>query len=338
MSVYAASNGDYLLYDHKNEMVVEPLRGVALERSAVNPGTAVGRTNNTLWINSVDGHAYRGPVDLEGGAGADVSGPASSTDNAIARFDGTTGKLIQNSIPLVDDTGNLSLVRSTTFTPVAANPGGVNTLWIRSVDGKVYKNGVDLEKQGDVVGPVIATDEDIAVFDGTSGKLVKLGGVSLSAGTLVMTFPALEVGGIKLPSFGGTQTTLNYYEEHTLETIWEAADGPWTADQRVSITFVRIGKHVTMFIPEVVAAGTDTERPILSSKTAIPDRFLPASNVWQPIRVTNTDGSWQATPGMISIDPSLRNPISIHPDMKTGLKWVGDAIGFDQIHLSYLTA
>ena len=35
----------------------------------------------------------------------DVVGPASATDNAIARFDGTTGKLIQNSVVTMDDTG-----------------------------------------------------------------------------------------------------------------------------------------------------------------------------------------------------------------------------------------
>jgi hypothetical protein len=38
-------------------------------------------------------------------AGGDVTGPASSTDNAIARFDGVTGKLIQNSVTTIDDTG-----------------------------------------------------------------------------------------------------------------------------------------------------------------------------------------------------------------------------------------
>jgi hypothetical protein len=37
--------------------------------------------------------------------GGDVVGPASSTDNAIARFDTTTGKLLQNSVVTVGDTG-----------------------------------------------------------------------------------------------------------------------------------------------------------------------------------------------------------------------------------------
>jgi hypothetical protein len=42
-----------------------------------------------------------------------VSGPASATDNALARFDGTTGKVIQNSLALLDDAGNLSATNLT---------------------------------------------------------------------------------------------------------------------------------------------------------------------------------------------------------------------------------
>jgi hypothetical protein len=38
-------------------------------------------------------------------AGGDVVGPSSATDNAIVRFDTTTGKLIQNSVVTMDDTG-----------------------------------------------------------------------------------------------------------------------------------------------------------------------------------------------------------------------------------------
>lgn len=41
-----------------------------------------------------------------GGSGSgDVTGPGSSTDNAIVRFDGVTGKIIQNSVVTVSDVG-----------------------------------------------------------------------------------------------------------------------------------------------------------------------------------------------------------------------------------------
>ncbi len=38
-----------------------------------------------------------------------VQGPASATDNAIARYDGTTGKLVQNSGVVINDSGNVGI-------------------------------------------------------------------------------------------------------------------------------------------------------------------------------------------------------------------------------------
>lgn len=39
---------------------------------------------------------------------AKVTGPGSATDNAAARFDGTTGKLLQNSSFIIDDSGHIT--------------------------------------------------------------------------------------------------------------------------------------------------------------------------------------------------------------------------------------
>jgi hypothetical protein len=44
-----------------------------------------------------------------GGGSGDVSGPASSTDNAVARFDSTTGKIIQNSSVVINDSGEVTV-------------------------------------------------------------------------------------------------------------------------------------------------------------------------------------------------------------------------------------
>ena len=66
-------------------------------------------------------------------ADGDVVGPASATDNAIARFNGVTGKLIQNSVVTINDTGATTGV--TTFaastsvtTPIvqASNSAGLS--------------------------------------------------------------------------------------------------------------------------------------------------------------------------------------------------------------------
>lgn len=54
-------------------------------------------------IKMIEEFSSSGP----GGSG-DVVGPSSSTDNAIVRFDLTTGKLIKNSSVTIDDSGNVS--------------------------------------------------------------------------------------------------------------------------------------------------------------------------------------------------------------------------------------
>ena len=60
---------------------------------------------------------FTGTLDLYNPTLGDVAGPGSATDNAIARFDGITGKTIQNSGASIDDTGNIS----------ALNLSGTNT-------------------------------------------------------------------------------------------------------------------------------------------------------------------------------------------------------------------
>ena len=49
-------------------------------------------------------------INASGGSGGgDVSGPGSSTDNAVARFDSTTGKIIQNSGVVINDSGEVTV-------------------------------------------------------------------------------------------------------------------------------------------------------------------------------------------------------------------------------------
>lgn len=47
-------------------------------------------------------------VTASGDVSAKIAGPASSTDNALVRFDLATGKLAQNSVAILTDTGGLS--------------------------------------------------------------------------------------------------------------------------------------------------------------------------------------------------------------------------------------
>jgi hypothetical protein len=84
--------------------------------TASNVPTAGNLVAGELAINTNDGKLFykdsSGVVQTlasKAGALGDVVGPASATDNALARFDATTGKLIQNSSVIVDDTGNIGV-------------------------------------------------------------------------------------------------------------------------------------------------------------------------------------------------------------------------------------
>jgi hypothetical protein len=77
------------------------------------PATLAG--NYTLTFPADDGTSGQalitdgsGVLSWSTAASGDVYGPGSSTDNAVARFDSTTGKLIQNSVGILSDAGVLT--------------------------------------------------------------------------------------------------------------------------------------------------------------------------------------------------------------------------------------
>lgn len=51
-----------------------------------------------------------------------VTGPVSATDNALARYDDDNGKIIQDSVIVADDSGNVSGVGTFLSSPGAAAP------------------------------------------------------------------------------------------------------------------------------------------------------------------------------------------------------------------------
>lgn len=119
----------------------------------------------------------------------DVVGPASATDNAVARFDLTTGKLIQNSVVTVSDTGDIAGATTVTdinyidFNTAYATTLGVgqlgwdgnNTLGLGMTNGNIVQ---EIGLQTFIYGRASATI--------TKGQLIKKTGVNGTSG--VITF------------------------------------------------------------------------------------------------------------------------------------------------------
>lgn len=88
------------------------------------PGEVVA-VIDTVSLYMWDGSAWQLIVD----GTADVHGPSSSTENALARYADTSGKVIDNSLGILDDTGNLSGLLSVTSPTVrgsSSNGGDLN--------------------------------------------------------------------------------------------------------------------------------------------------------------------------------------------------------------------
>jgi hypothetical protein len=110
----------------------------ARARAAISAGTAISYDNTTgvvtnaapdqtVVLNAGTGISTSGTypnftiTNTSPSLGGDVAGPSSATDNAVARFDTTTGKLIQNSLVIVDDSGNVTGVNTLTATNLTVN-------------------------------------------------------------------------------------------------------------------------------------------------------------------------------------------------------------------------
>jgi len=142
-----------------------------------------------LALNTADGKLYYKDssnvvqvIATKASASGGVTGPASATDNAIARFDGTTGKIIQNSAVTIADTtgdittsGYLITAAGTVSTPALTTTGDLNTgIYFPAADTIAFTEGGVEAMRIDSSGNVgIGTSSPTARFHvkGSNGEI-----------------------------------------------------------------------------------------------------------------------------------------------------------------------
>jgi len=101
------------------QLLIGNTTGNTLTKATLTAGTNISITNGSGSIS----------IAATGTGTGDVVGPASATDNAVARFDLTTGKLIQNSGVTIDDTNNISGILSQQFSNGSAVTLAAGKMW-----------------------------------------------------------------------------------------------------------------------------------------------------------------------------------------------------------------
>ena len=139
---------------------------IVLNSTSTSQSVKIVGSGPTTGVTVVSGEkallAWNGSdfVKVSSSTAGDVVGPASATDNAIARFDGTTGKLIQNSAATVaDTTGDITAGKYNKVTITAPATGSTLTI----ADGKTLTANNSLT--------FVGTDSTTMTFPGASASV-----------------------------------------------------------------------------------------------------------------------------------------------------------------------
>lgn len=196
-SVVPMASGAPFQRDPTTADLFDPKVGGYYNIGTIWPNEATGG----VWIlASISGGNTPNWLGITDAASGNVDGPASATNTAIALFDGTTGKLIKNSVGLVSTAGILTGLRPTlpAGTAAAGTAPLKFTLGVNLTSpeaGAVEYDGTHLTYTNSVPtrktiaqGPASSTDLALAKYTGTAGE-IQDSGTTLSADD-VMTFPA----------------------------------------------------------------------------------------------------------------------------------------------------
>jgi hypothetical protein len=206
-----ASQGDLRLQDTTGGQYV------ALQA----PGTVASSYTLTLPVDDgTNGQALitdgNGVLSWSSAASGDVYGPLTATDNAIARFDGTTGKIIQNSVvTIADTTGNMAGV-GTLSSGAITSSSLTSTRVLYAGTAGLIQDSANLTFNGTVLTATDFTDSSLTAgrvtYAGVGGNLVDsanltFNGTTLSATTVSATDlvdTSLTAGRVTYAGVGGS--------------------------------------------------------------------------------------------------------------------------------------
>lgn len=182
-----------------------------------------------------------------GGYLGDVVGPASSTDNAVVHFDSTTGKLIQDSNVIVDDTGNITVPGNVDGRDIATDGTKLDTIEsgaevnnISDANATLLTGGTSITLHTHSLAKYIASGSSLGTSSTTSyspQQKLRVTTPSLVSGTRYVIFYCMEVGcsanedvGMRCQLNDTTTLTTMTYKNHPYATRYFSYSNMYISD------------------------------------------------------------------------------------------------------------
>lgn len=187
-----------------------------------------------------------------------VDGPASSTDNGIAVFNGTSGKTIKNTDATVTGTGGSTVLTVPTVSTDTINPYQGDYV---TVNGGVYNNGVE----GYIVNEDLATGSD-ANIDATFGSTFIL----TNSGLVSVKTITIAVDGQRITLINNTGNDITIVNSSVASGIktGTGADLTLANEASISLTYTNIsGKWMVVGGTGSGTGGGTTDPDVLVVQT-----------------------------------------------------------------------
>lgn len=208
------------------------------------------------------------------GAGAgDVVGPASSTDNALARFDSTTGKIVQDSNAILSDSGDLKLTANRYLQADNIEPSSSGSL------NFVGKSGTSAYEQGSVV-----INGGINAGTGDGGSIKLQAGQAMGGGAN---------GAVKIGNTGGYYASLDVSAMTADRTVTlPNADVNLSGGTDGDVLTVQADGSLAVETPSAGGGGQTTYDAIVATSggthTTLGAAIAAASNGWRILVLDST--------------------------------------------------